>query len=48
MLKLQSTNSEIQSDSDLFFSYFCYYSYIRYTFIVTAEESCKTLVCFCV
>ena len=39
-LKLQSTNSEIQSNSDLM-SYFRYYGYIRYIIIVTAEEFCK-------
>ena len=43
---MYSTNSEIQSDSDQFFSYFRYYGYIRYIFIVTAEEFCKTSVCF--
>ena len=38
-------NSEIQSDSDLFFffSNFCYYGYIRYIFSMTAEEVCNRL-----
>ena len=30
----------------IFFSYCCYYGYIRYIFIVTAEEIPKTLVYF--
>ena len=31
-----------------YYCYFCYYGHIRYVFIVTAEEFCRTFFCVCI